>query len=226
MKLHKYGKVFAACTDDYLGEGATSELLDILRHFDEDEIHDTLFNSTRKIVEDLFKALNKHKLLPDTFVNTSVSLTSASKFLSGKEEFGYTLREESRLPSSICDELYFVLHIVQSGSHSSDLKQRLNSQQTPYLTVATVNTLLDILVWFKDYIDSEPVKKNWTNSNANSSKWLPGTVKILNGMYSFNDSAGGINIPSKFTDGLKDGDQVEVRRASRNDRGIIEIRKI
>jgi len=228
---HKHSKSFAACSEAYIGESTGNDLLNILKKVESDNTDTDLFNSTRKIIEDLFKALNRHKLLPDAFVENSVSLTPTSKFLAGKEALGYTLKEESKLPLSICDELYFVLHIVQSGSHSSDLTARLKLQNTPYLTNSTINIMLDILVWFKNHIDSNPTKENWTDSNTYShQEWISGTVQSCQAGLKFITSGSHTevllqnNIVTKYN--LKDGNNIEIQKEHPKSTNITKVRKV
>ena len=67
---HSYKRVFDVCTENYIGEYAGQDLLNLLKVNDETNI-DSHFNTIRKIVEDLFTAFSKFRLLPIEFITPS-----------------------------------------------------------------------------------------------------------------------------------------------------------
>lgn len=90
---HSYKRVFDVCTERYIGELASQDILNLLKVNDETNI-DHHFNTIRKVVEDLFIAFNKFNLLPAEFVTPGVALNESSKFLAGKGSDGSLFSEK------------------------------------------------------------------------------------------------------------------------------------
>jgi cold shock CspA family protein len=187
---HKYKRVFDVCTEKYIGEIAGQDLLSLLKDIDEDKLDDH-FNTIRKVVEDIFIAFNKFELLPSEFVIPSVSLNESSKFLAGKgtdgsifTEKGFQHIEGTHLPKQIATYLRSILSVVQSGSHRSEIDLFIKTIKTPFLLKSVLFQLLDSIVWFKMYVDSNPKLKNWVNLNETTpvspSQLIHGTVINLN----------------------------------------------
>jgi cold shock CspA family protein len=158
---HKHQNVFEACTEKYIGDYAASDLFHILSNIENDDLNN-LFNSVRKIVEDIFQCFHKYELLPREFVFPSVSIQESSKFLSGQTQKEFTLNAESRLPKLISDSLRSILDVTQPASHRSSVDEHLKIVNNTYLIKGSVYQLLDIIVWLKNYIDSNPPKNNWS----------------------------------------------------------------
>jgi cold shock CspA family protein len=187
---HKYKRVFDVCTEKYIGEIAGQDLLSLLKDIDEDKLDDH-FNTIRKVVEDIFIAFNKFELLPSEFVIPSVSLNESSKFLAGKgtdgsifTEKGFQHIEGTHLPKQIATYLRSILSVVQSGSHRSEIDLFVKTIKTPFLLKSVLFQLLDSIVWFKMYVDSNPKVKNWVNLNETTpvspTQLIHGTVINLN----------------------------------------------
>jgi hypothetical protein len=165
---HAYIRVFDVCTEHYIGEYAAQDILNLLKVKDEANSGDN-FNAIRKIVEDLFSAFHKFKLLPDEFMRPNLAINQSSIFLSGKfqnerTDNVYKQRihlEDTHLPQRITDYLKSILNVTQSGSHRSNIDDHLRLVKTPYLLKSTLFQLLDVLVWFKMYVDSKPKTENW-----------------------------------------------------------------
>lgn len=165
---HSYKRVFDVCTEKYIGEYAGQDILTLLKVKDESSI-DNHFNAIRNIVEDLFSAFHKFNLLPTEFVNPNVALNQSSIFLAGKEQNEKTdpvykqhrHLEETHLPVQIAYYLRSILAVTQSGSHRSNIDQHVRTVKTPFLFKSVFFQLLDVLVWFKMYVDSNPKTENW-----------------------------------------------------------------
>ena len=164
---HAYKRVFDVCTEKYIGELAGQDVLNLLKVNDDLNI-DNHFNAIRKIVEDLFTAFSKYRLLPLEFVTPGVALNESSKFLAGKAadgtpfiEKGYQHSEETHLPLLIASSLRSILSITQAGSHRSNIDLHVKTIKTPYLFRSVLFQLLDVLTWFKLYVDSNPKTENW-----------------------------------------------------------------
>jgi hypothetical protein len=189
---HSYKRVFELCTEKYIGEHAGQDILNLLKVNDETNIENH-FNAIRKVVEDIFIAFNKFNLLPAEFINPGVSLNESSKFLAGKgsdgslfSEKGYQHLEETHLPKQIAFYLRSILSVTQAGSHRSDIDLHVKTIKTPYLLKSVFFQLLDLLAWFKMYVDSNPKTGNWVKiETANEStepapELIPGKVININ----------------------------------------------
>jgi cold shock CspA family protein len=187
---HSYKRVFDVCNEKYIGELAGQDILNLLKVNDETNI-DNHFNAIRKVVEDLFIAFNKFNLLPAEFVNPGVALNESSRFLAGKgsdgslfSEKGYQHLEETHLPKQIAFYLRSILSVTQAGSHRSDIDLHVNTIKTPYLLKSVFFQLLDLLAWFKMYVDSNPKTGNWVKVETASEATEPATElnygKVIN----------------------------------------------
>jgi hypothetical protein len=159
---HSYKRVFDVCTEKYIGELAGQDILNLLKVNDETNI-DNHFNAIRKVVEDLFIAFNKFNLLPTEFVTRGVALNESSKFLAGKgsdgslfSEKGYQHLEETHLPKQIAFCLRSILSVTQAGTHRTDIDLHVKTIKTPFLLKSVFFQLLDVLAWFKMYVDANP----------------------------------------------------------------------
>ena len=170
-KEHK--KVFEVCTEQYIGENASKDVLFLLK-VEDFENTENLLNTLRKIVEDLIIAFYKFDLIPLEFVSPNVALKQSSIFLAGQKQHEKTDKaykqykhlEETHLPRHIADTLKYILTIIQPASHRSAIDQHLKTMKTPYLFKSLLNQLFEIVVWFKTYIDSNPKKNNWIKENT------------------------------------------------------------
>ncbi len=153
---HKYHRVFEVCTEKYIGEHAYHDLLSILKKENSEKAFtdpNLYFNPLRKIMDDLFMASNKYGLMPDVFVKPSVALNESSKFLSGIVEKGYKL-DTPVFPKVVSDHVRCILAVCQPASHRSELDSFISQVNTPYLLMSVTYQLLDVLLWFKDFIDA------------------------------------------------------------------------
>ncbi len=242
-----YKRVFDVCTEKYIGEYAGQDILSLLKVEDESDI-DNHFNSIRKIVEDLFSAFHKFKLLPAEFVSPTMALNQSSIFLAGQEQNEktdpiYKLHrhlEETHLPPQIAYYLKSILTITQSGSHRSNIDKYVRTVKTPFLLKSVFFQMLDVLVWFKMYVDSNPKPENWevaettSEGNESSSEALT-NGKVINvnpqkGFAFFKPDAIGDNvfIPPHLvsTHSLHDEMpiQVEIEEYTDNRDGILKTR--
>jgi cold shock CspA family protein len=164
---HKYQRVFDVCNEKYIGELAGTELLGLLRSQDDYDLKKYL-NPIRKIVEDVFLGLNKFDLLPKEFVTPNISINETSKFLTGNKEKGFTLNEVAKLPKMISQNLRNILWFTQAGSHRSFIDGEVNELGTTYLLNSITYQLLDVIVWFKVYVDSVPKTQNWVSDSTST----------------------------------------------------------
>ena len=183
---HSYKRVFDVCTERYIGELASQDILNLLKVNDETNI-DHHFNTIRKVVEDLFIAFNKFNLLPAEFVTPGVALNESSKFLAGRSsdgtlfsEKGYQHLEETHLSKQIAFYLRSILSVTQAGSHRSEIDLYARTIKTPYLLKSVFFQLLDVLAWFKMYVDSNPKTGNWVKVE-NSTEVAEAAAELIHG---------------------------------------------
>jgi cold shock CspA family protein len=193
---HSCKRVFDVCNEKYIGELAGQDILNLLKVSDETNI-DNHFNAIRKVVEDLFIAFNKFNLLPAEFVTPGVALNESSKFLAGKgsdvslfSEKGYQHLEETHLPKQIAFYLRSILSVTQAGSHRSDIDLHVKTIKTPYLLKSVFFQLLDVLAWFKMYVDSNPKTGNWVKVETAGEATEPATELIPGKVININSQKG------------------------------------
>ena len=184
---HKYKRVFDVCTEKYIGELAGQDILNIIKSNEETSIENHL-NAIRKVIEDLFTAFNKFRLLPNEFVSADVALNESSKFLAGKGKDdllftvkGYQHLNETHLPSHITNHLRSILSVTQAGSHRSTIDEYVKTIKTPYLIQSIFYQLLDVLTWFKMYVDSYPKTENWIRIEATVEFTPNSTSNLISG---------------------------------------------
>ena len=175
---HSYKRVFDVCTEKYIGELAGQDILNLLKVNDESNI-DSHFNTIRKVIEDLFIAFNKFNLLPSDFVNTGVASNESRRFLAGKSydgslstEKGYQHLDGTHLPKQIAFYFKSILSVTQAGSHRSEVDLYVKTINTPFLFKSVLYQLLDLIVWFKMYVDSSPKTENWKKIESILSSYL------------------------------------------------------
>jgi hypothetical protein len=176
---HTYKRVFDVCTEKYVGEHAGKDVLRLIKVNNESEIAKNL-TAIRDVVQDIFTAFQKFNLIPAEFVSPSIALSESSKFLAGKnyqgeyfDEKGYRHHDSTHLPKQIATYLKNILGITQPGAHRTEIDDHIQSVQTHFLMKSVLFQLLDVLVWFKIYVDSNPKTENWeriqTSNDVNHS---------------------------------------------------------
>lgn len=195
---HSYKRVFDVCTEKYIGEYAGQDILNLIKVDNDSEI-DKHLSSIRDIVQDLFTTFHKYELIPSEFVTPSIALNESSKFLAGKnytgeyfEVKGYRHLDATHLPNQIATYLRNILGITQPGAHRTEIDDHVRSVRTHFLMKSVLFQLLDVLVWFKMYVDSNPKIENWERVESVSeeaavieSELVAGTVINLNTMKGF-----------------------------------------
>ena len=192
---HEYNRVFDVCTERYIGENAAHDLLELLNY---NGCETGKFNQIRKIVEDVFLAFNKYDLLHSEFIQPNVAINQTSKFLCGQKQDEktsanykkYKLNEEAIVPKQIAYYLRSILSVTQDGSHRSNIDAHVSALRTPYLFKSVLFQLLDVLVWFKQYVDAKPKTKNWElleadNDASEKETWIEGEVINYNSLKGF-----------------------------------------
>lgn len=160
--------------DDELHAYLTDLLISLNKQFNniDDKLH---FTQLRIILEHLFRAANKSGLLHDKcIVGGKVNLTESSFFLAGEDtKYAGVKNNIPHFPRLIANAVKDILFITGAASHSPDpeIGKNINLQEyrsqigTPYLLYSLTFRMLDVIVWFDDYI-----KMNSDYSN-NVAQW-------------------------------------------------------
>ena len=183
----EYRQVFEVCTEKYIGIDSQKHVLQILSSIKKPNItfdDELYFNKIRIILELMFRASNKYGLLHDACIsNGKVNLSESSLFLAGAEtKYLNVISSVSHFPKLIADAVKSIIFITGAASHTSDgnpqkninLEDYRKTVKTPYLLYSLTFQLLDILIWFKEYID-----KNY-DVNLNKSYWQTTLMESIN----------------------------------------------
>lgn len=176
MQIKKrYSRVFEVFNDHYLPK---SSVKDLLKFLDDQIEHDkSSIKMGRDFIEDLFRSFAKHEIIPSFFIDKGCS--STSRLISGKEEKSYILNESSLPPKIITDMIEYLVKTTNPACHRSHIDDHINNVATDYLFDSVKYALLDVIIWFKLYIDNEPAKKNWSKIESSSivdSDYIKGKV--------------------------------------------------
>lgn len=178
MQIKKsYSRVFEVFNDHYLPK---SSIKDLLKFLDDEIKHDkSSIKMARDFIEDLFKSFAKHDIIPSFFIDKGVSCSKMSRFISGQEENNYKLDESSLPPKIITDMIEYLVKTTNPACHRSHIDDHINNVATDYLFDSVKYALLDVIIWFKLYIDKQPATKNWSKIESSSivdSDYIKGEV--------------------------------------------------
>ena len=182
---NNFRKVFEALEkhiNPYLGTATEARLLEILKSMEKPrgEFDDELyFQKLRLIIEALFRSANNYGLLHDRCIGKDgrVNLTESALFLSGKptKHLGVGCRK-NHFPRIIADIVKSILFITGASAHTVDpefernidLKDYRYRINTPYLLYSLTYQLMDVLLWYKSYIEENPDRETnktfWVNT--------------------------------------------------------------
>ena len=178
-------------SDPYLGKGTQARLLEILKSLKnpKDSFNDELyFIKLRMILESLFRSAKEYGLLHENCVSKegNVNLTDSSLFLAGEptRHLGVGCKKK-HFPRIIADIVKSILFITGAAAHTVDpqveknidLKDYRYRINTPYLLYSLTFQLMDVLLWYKSYVEENPDKE------INKSFWIKtiGSIKQDNG---------------------------------------------
>jgi hypothetical protein len=171
---HKYSRVFEVCINEYLGEEIATDILSILKKVENsDDSTETkdYFNPIRKVLETLFAVCNAKGFLPDEIYKDKGWMNNSSKFLIGSHTIfksnvdimspmlQFSLKNLMKITQDACHK---------EGSLSLKVDEHVRAIQSPYLFQSSVFQLLDVMLWFKIYIDSKPVTHDWTKKSVSN----------------------------------------------------------
>lgn len=222
----EYRQVFEVCTEKYIGIDSQKHVLQILSSIKKPNItfdDELYFTKIRIILELMFRATNKYGLLHDVCIaNGKVNLAESSLFLAGAETKHFNvICSVSHFPKLIADAVKSIIFITGAASHTSEANSQNNinlddyrkTVKTPYLLYSLTFQLMDVLIWFKEYVDNNNDitlnKSYWQaisiESNNSTEGWINGTVSRIadNGYGTFLPNTGGITLnilPNKVSE--------------------------
>lgn len=136
------------------------------------------FNTIRVLLEALFYSMSERKLLPKVFVSP-VSFPPILRFLGGQPSKGYQINYSSRISEIPLRSIGYLILIGNKGSHyDKKFNEYTQGHEDKFIRNAHVYLFLDVLLWYKDYIESEPIKEGW--QLMNDVKRIEGVIKTIN----------------------------------------------
>lgn len=173
---HKYSRVLEMCTGDYLGKDLEDRLLHSITNSTKDDGRRSRehFLPLRKILESLFEKLNKIGLIPDSIYQkknaktgqfTAIDFNPCADFLSGNGKPGLPHLKKDVIHPTVSNLIRQLKEITQDAEHNQPKTSKLKvdefvtKQDTNYLYVSMLNQLVDVLIWFKTFIDEHPDKQ-------------------------------------------------------------------
>jgi hypothetical protein len=179
---HNYQQVFDVCKNKYIGDSAAEDLMVILKSIGnvEAEFKDVpYFNRLRTILESVFRAANKFGLLHDACIPGGiVNLKNSHRFLSQNKvkisDTAVISCSVKHMPVIIERNLKNLLDITNVASHTEPQEKEQSQLEltayrkmvhSPYLLYSLTFQLMDVLLWFKAYVDEN------NNVEINRSYW-------------------------------------------------------
>jgi hypothetical protein len=219
----RYPKVFKLFKEGFVdNKEYEKNLINILKSIDNDlEIDDELyFNQLRQILEETMRRAYLIGLLHEKCLahnESKVTLSYATRFLSGQRIDDLGIKsDKTHFPKIISDHVWSIITITNIGSHAekefkeqseANLKEYRKMLNTPYLLYSLTFKLMDVLLWFSEYIkENDNIELNkslWVDLSetdvSSDGKWIIGTVTRIaeNGWGTFapDESTETIGIP-------------------------------
>ncbi|MFW5872580.1 MAG: hypothetical protein ACOCVN_01195 [bacterium] len=183
----QYKEALTACTERYLLNDYRNELMRMLSMLNEkgETINtDLYYKDIRILIEAIFRGANHYGMLPDVFLkNNMVNLSESSLFLSGrKPKYSDVSCITSHFTRIVSEIVKNIIHITGAAVHTEgeentqkmQIQTHLKTTKTPYLFYSILYQMMDVLIWFKEYID-----KNG-DINKNKSFWIEKTDESIN----------------------------------------------
>lgn len=181
IQVHElYKTVFDAIESLKLSDRVYNQLEDLLVpiHFPQtatDKEYNNMFKNTRIIVENIFRSMMEHGILPQ---RKYASIQWNSKLLSGNDvakNDKLVVKSNGRIiPKILGDNIKSIIYTANSAVHPDEKdEERLNTSEyldsvgdTSYLLKSHALQLCDFILWYKNYLEKHPVKeeniKGWT----------------------------------------------------------------
>ena len=145
-----YSPLFDVCSSHYMFDSTLTErLLNYAGQVEQNDVKKTEYlNDIRKLMEELFEKCEKVGLL----VPGIQSLNDKSKFLCDNKMQEY-------IAPYVQESIRFILRCTQEGSHYGVADSDMRNGVAPFLFRSLFFALSNVLVWWKQFVDSKPDKE-------------------------------------------------------------------
>lgn len=209
---HQFNEVFNNCDSLCINDEYQHFIITILKSIKYNTRIDEMiyFAQLRKIIEVLFRRSEKAGLLHANCIKSGeVNLSESSLFLSGlPTRYTAVTCKKPHFPGIIAESVKRIIFITGAAVHTEDediksakisIEELRKTTKTPFLIYSLVFQLMDIINWFKKYIDENPDKEKnqllWEtlNSPVPDVEWIKGVVIRIaeNGYGTFQPLGGG-----------------------------------
>lgn len=224
----KYPNPFSICHDNYLGSKEFERVLQIVKDIENPESiinQKDALSPMRKVLEAIFKKLNKIGFIPDEVQKGKGPINGSSKFLAGSNN-EYRFHEELIHPV-IAESIRYLTGFTQDATHNEgnrlDADTYFNNSKNTYLYQSVCYSMIEVLDYLKVFIDeNSDIAKNqskWEFINTpiiSNGNWIFGSISRIagNGYGTFEPDNGDQTLsilPSKMKDSLlTTGDKIKV----------------
>lgn len=181
FRIHnKYKKELEAAS---LISGNEAALMDALLYEDSGDWRNTeiYFNSMRSVVESIFSACKRERIIPDVG-----ELNQISNFLDKNNHEAYVFTEEI-MPKSLAQGLWYFLNITQDASHKKDnlrLKVVEYVQETGNINLfrSILYIAMDLCLWYakcKEELNALDYKRKWERRGISISSERTQVKKLI-----------------------------------------------
>jgi hypothetical protein len=228
----KHRSVFEACEEKYLGD-QRNRLFEIIRNLETNDSKNSedLFAPLRKILERMMERLSDLGVLPN-----GLSLNDLKFFSKGRHK-DYEFHDEI-FPPLIAHFFNSVIDVIQDACHLKDdlrfkVDEFVHSSGTAYLYQSTALTILELIVWFRSYVDDLPnpdeSRKQWNKMGAevrDESDWIIGEINVVqNGWGNFKSDDGNtmVGVPKGMMGDFQRGGKAKIMLKKDNSKHIESI---
>jgi hypothetical protein len=228
----KHRLVFQVCEEKYLGD-QKERLFEMIKNLELNgqKNSEDLYTPLRKILEKMIDRFVELGVIAD-----DLSLNDLKFFSKGKHK-DYEFQGEI-FPPLIAHLFNSVIDVIQDACHlKEDLRFKVDEfikgSRTSYLYQSTTLTILDLIIWFKSYVDDLPspeeCKKKWSKISIEVNEklgWILGEINsIKDGYGNFISEDGKIrkSIPSFLLKDFHEGDIVRISLKESNQNHIQKI---
>ncbi|MDG1276919.1 MAG: hypothetical protein P8O16_06520 [Algoriphagus sp.] len=228
----KHRLVFEACEESYLGN-QKERLFEMIKNLELNgqKNSEDLFTPLRKILEKMIDRLVEFGVIAD-----DLSLNDLKFFSKGKHK-DYEFQGEI-FPPLIAHLFNSVIDVIQDACHlKEDLRFKVDEfikgSRTSYLYQSTTLTILDLIIWFKSYVDDLPspeeCKKKWSKISIEVNEklgWIHGEINSVKDAWgSFISEDGTIrkSVPPYKMKGFQQGEIVRITLKEDNQDHIKDI---
>lgn len=209
---HQFHDFFIACVFLQIEPVFQHYLIDVLKCVKFSNVIDEMlyYAQLRKIIELVFRRAEKHGLLHSRCIQRGeVNLSESSLFLAGEQTKHLGVRcLKKHFPKIIAEKVKDIIFTTGAAVHTEQediknsrlsLEELRKTNNTSYLLYSLTFQLMDVIIWYKQYEESNPdIERNkslWIqlDKTAGEGEWIKGEVIRIaeNGYGTFQPSNGG-----------------------------------